>query len=147
MLDSLAKGFERKILFGLGRHFWNAVGVAGVISIAAGGISYLYSLSPAPQKVAWCDWISRRDSDFACKGIPQELAGGVKLYPPINTNHKLYKEYLQYQASVPSQEEDKQRKMEIRLGSIFAVSYGAGSIATVSVISAILAVERNTRKV
>ena len=102
--------------------------------------------SPAPQKVAWCDWISRRDSSFDCKGIAEELGGGAKLYTPINSNHKLYKEYLQYQASVPSPEEDKQRKMEIRLGSIFAVSYGAGSIATVSVISAILAVERNTRK-
>lgn len=147
MLDSLAKGFERKILFGLGRHFWNAVGVAGVITIAAGGISYLYSLSPASQKVAWCDWISRRDSSFDCKGITEQLGGGAKLYTPVNSNHKLYKEYLQYQASVPSPEEDKQRKMEIRLGSIPAVSYGAGTIATASVISAILAVERNTRKV
>ena len=147
MLDSLAKGFERKILFGLGRHFWNAVGVAGVITIAAGGISYLYSLSPAPQKVAWCDWISRRDSGFDCKVNSEELGGGARLYNSINNNHKLYKEYLQYQASVPSPEEDKQRKMEIRLGSILSVSYGAGTIATASVISAILAVERNTRKV
>ncbi len=146
MLDSLAKGFERKILFGLGRHFWNAVGVAGVITIAAGGISYLYSLSPAPQKVAWCDWISRRDSGFDCKVNSEELGGGARLYNSINNNHKLYKEYLQYQASVPSPEEDKQRKMEIRLGSILSVSYGAGTIATASVISAILAVERNTRK-
>ena len=147
MLDSLAKGFERKILFGLGRHFWNAVGVAGVITIAAGGISYLYSLSPAPQKVAWCDWISRRDSGFDCKVNSEELGGGARLYNSINNNHKLYKEYLQYQASVPSPEEDKQRKMEIRLGSMLSVSYGAGTIATASVISAILAVERNTRKV
>ena len=73
MLGSLAKGFERKILFGLGIHLWNAVGVAGVITIAAGGISYLYSLSPAPQKVAWCDWISIRDSSFDCKGTAEEV--------------------------------------------------------------------------
>ena len=147
MIDSLAKGFERKILFGLGRHFWNAVGVAGVITITAGGISYFYSLSPASQKVAWCDWISRRDNSFDCKVNAEELGGGARLYNSINNNHELYKEYLQYQASVPSPEEDKQRKMEIRLGSILTVSYGAGTIATASVISAILAVERNTRKV
>ena len=147
MLNSLATGFEKTILFGAGRHLWNAVGVAGVIAITAGGISYLYSLTSAPQKVEWCEWISKKDSSFDCnKRITEELGGGARLYTPINRNHKLYKEYLEYQATVPNPEEDKERKEEIRLGSILSISWGVGTVAAVSVISAILAVERNTRK-
>lgn len=147
MLNSIATGFEKTILFGAGRHLWNAVGVAGVIAVTAGGISYFYSLTPAPQKVEWCEWISKRDSSFDCnKRVAEELGGGARLYTPINRNHKLYKEYLEYQATVPNPEEDKKRKEEIRLGSILSISWGAGTVAAVSVISAILAVERNTRK-
>ena len=146
MLNSPATGFEKTILFGAGRHLWNALGVAGVIAITAGGISYFYSLTRTPQKVEWCDWISKRDSSFDCNVVTEEIGGGAKLYTPDNRNHKLYKKYLQYQASIPSPEEDKKRKEEIRLNSILSISWGGGAIATASVISAILAVERNTRK-
>ena len=147
MIDSLATGFEKTILFGGGRHLWNAVGVAGVITITAGGISYFYSLTPAPQKVEWCEWISKRDSSFDCnKTVTEELGGGARLYTPNNQNHKLYKVYLKYQSRVPNPEEDKKRKEEIRLSSIPSIIWGAGTVAGVSVISAILAVERNTRK-
>ena len=58
MLDSLAKGFERKILFGAGRHLWNIVGVAGVVAIATGGIFAL--TSPPPEKIlSQEDWIKQ----------------------------------------------------------------------------------------
>jgi hypothetical protein len=148
MLNSIATGFEKTILFGAGRHLWNAVGVAGIIAVTAGGISYFYSFTSAPQKVEWCEWISKRDSSFNCnkKTVTEEIGGGAKLYTPVNYNHKLYNDYLEYQSTVPNPEEDKKRKEEIRLGSILSISWGAGTVAAVSVISAILAVERNTRK-
>ena len=53
---------------------------------------------------------------------------------------------MDYQSTVPNPEEDKKRKEETQLGSILSISWGAGTVAAVSVISAILAVERNTRK-
>ena len=43
MLDGLASSFERKFLFGFGRHFWNVVGVAGVVAIAVGGATLITS--------------------------------------------------------------------------------------------------------
>lgn len=143
MINSIATNFERKILFGFGRHFWNIIGVAGVITITAGGVSYLYSLTPSPQKVAWCDWISKRDSDYNCNSIAEELGGGATLYTP--QNHKLYKDYLKYQASIPSPIEDKANKEKIMFSSLVAIGSGIGTIAVISVISAILALERNTR--
>ena len=33
---SLAESFERKFLFGLGRHLWNIVGVSGFIAVLTG---------------------------------------------------------------------------------------------------------------
>lgn len=143
MLNSIATKFERQILFGLGRHLWNAAGVAGVTVIAAGGIAYLYSLTPPPQKASWCEWIRSRDSKYECKLVAEELGGGAKLYTP--QNHKLYPDYLKYQASIPNPTEDKKRKEEIMLNSTIAISWGIGTVAAVSVVSAILAMERNTR--
>ena len=35
---SLAESFERKFLFGLGRHLWNIVGVSGFIAVLTGVI-------------------------------------------------------------------------------------------------------------
>ena len=43
MLDGLATAFERKFLFGFGRHLWNVLGVAGVVAIAVGGVSLVRS--------------------------------------------------------------------------------------------------------
>ena len=35
---SLAESFERKFLFGLGRHLWNIVGISGFIAVLTGVI-------------------------------------------------------------------------------------------------------------
>ena len=39
MNDDLAKQFERGMLFGVGRHFWNFVGVVGLVLATVGGTS------------------------------------------------------------------------------------------------------------
>lgn len=36
--NSLAQGFERRFLFGYGRHFWNLIGIVGFSMMATGGI-------------------------------------------------------------------------------------------------------------
>lgn len=38
VLSQIASGFEKKFLFAVGRHFWNAVAVGGFIAMATGGI-------------------------------------------------------------------------------------------------------------
>ena len=37
---SLAESFERRFLFGLGRHLWNIVGISGFISVLTGIILF-----------------------------------------------------------------------------------------------------------
>ena len=56
--DGLAKQFERGILFGVGRHFWNFVGVVGLISatVGRGGLMYSYSYSAMKSPQGWCDF-------------------------------------------------------------------------------------------
>ena len=82
MLDRFASSFERKFLFGFGRHFWNVVGVAGVVAIAVGGVSLVRSFSPIQQVVGWCDWIKERDASFDCRGKTTVLPSGAKLTSP-----------------------------------------------------------------
>lgn len=43
LLSQLASGFEKKFLFYVGRHFWNAVAVGGFIAMATGGILAIQS--------------------------------------------------------------------------------------------------------
>ena len=146
MLDGLASAFERKFLFGFGRHFWNVVGVAGVIAIAVGGVSFVRSFSPIQQAVGWCDWIKEKDSSFDCRGKSQTLSGGAKFITPMNTSHELYGEYLTYMRSISNQEEQESLQVGQRTLSSFVILWGLASIASVSVISSVLAVERNSRR-
>ena len=43
-VSAVARCFERRFLFGYGRHFWNAVGVAGFALMATGGVLALNPL-------------------------------------------------------------------------------------------------------
>ena len=140
MLDGLASSFE-EFLFGFGRHFWNVVGVAGVVAIAVGGIS-LGRVSPRFSR--WCDWI-REDTSFDCRGKTTVLPSGAKLTSSTNTSHELYGEYLTYTRSISDQEEQKLLQVSQRAMSSFVMLWGLASIASVSVFSSVLAVERNSR--
>jgi len=146
MLNRLASSFERKFLFGFGRHFWNVVGVAGVVAIAVGGVSLVRSFSPIQQVVGWCDWIKERDVSFDCRGKTTVLPSGAKLTSPTNTSHELYGEYLTYTRSISDQEDQESLQVSQRALSSFVILWGLASIASVSVISSVLAVERNSRK-
>ena len=56
---SLTESFERKYLFGLGRHLWNVLGVSGFITLLTGFIllinSNLYETSKSKE-----DYIGKR---------------------------------------------------------------------------------------
>ena len=121
MLDGLASSFERKFLFGFGRHFWNVVGVAGVVAIAVGGVSLVRSFSPIQQAVGWCEWIKERDEGFACRGKTTVLPSGATLTSPTNTSHELYGEYLTYTRSITDQEDQESLQVSQRAMSSFVI--------------------------
>ena len=149
MNDDLAKQFERGILFGVGRHFWNFVGVVGLISatVGGGGLMYSYSYSAVKYPKGWCDWIKPKDPDFKCRNKVEDIGEGARLYTPENRIHPRYKEYRRYVAAIPSVEDQESRKLGIRSVSIVALIWGLSSMISASMLSAIFAIERNTRKI
>ena len=61
MLDGLATAFERKFLFGVGRHLWNVVGVAGVVAIAVGGATLITSREKPV--LPYTDWLKQEKGE------------------------------------------------------------------------------------
>ena len=61
MLDGLATAFERKFLFGFGRHLWNVLGVAGVVAIAVGGATLITSREKPV--LPYTDWLKQEKGE------------------------------------------------------------------------------------
>ena len=112
MLDGLATSFERKFLFGFGRHFWNVDGVARVVAIAVGGATLITSREKPV--LPYTDWLKQEKREYRSYSRPLETHNAKTIVS--------------------------------RSLSPLVIGWGLGSIASVSVISSVLAVERNSRK-
>lgn len=155
MLNSLATGFERKILFGLGRHFWNVVGVAGVISLTTGCI---FTLTSSKEEIlSKVEWI--KESSASKEDVKEDLSwlsyyerdcGGIGLCEKErNLRNRFIAKHganpANYEKYTVKVYESNMSKQARSVASPLLIGWGAGTVAGVSVISAILAVERNTR--
>lgn len=167
MLDELASTFEKKFLFGLGRHLWNIVGVAGVVAVAVGGVTLITSREKLV--LPYTDWLKEEkgeDDPTVREVIGQEDVliswkrrcesakrfGDPQNYCKFYSNKKsridgiegnLRKEYRAY---VKPREIHNANSVITRSLSPLVIGWGLGSIASASVISSVLAVERNSRK-
>ena len=163
MLDRIATRFERKVLFGFGRHLWNVAGVAGVVAIAAGGV--MFASSATVGVLSYPDWLKQQKDQDPVKAreiigqAPVVESWGNRCYETNNPQYcevfREKKKRLQaiagdwrerYEAySAPKERWNRDAKLR-RAAAPFVAGWGAGTLGTVSVISAILAVERNTRR-
>ena len=205
--NSLAQGFERRFLFGYGRHFWNAVGVVGFSMMATGGIFLLdaqFKESEFQVAEYFPEWMCSDDyiEYHAYKGLKQEtdVVGG---YPPLVVGEcyawkewwysvdnprrvnkeglRLYKDDFQQIATIWEEDESQSyafvptsklkeiteygKQLHIKakkessdakfsnalkvtraISSPFLASSGLGLVAFSSLLSAVLSIERNTRK-
>ena len=167
MIDSLATGFEKKILFGVGRHLWNVVGVAGVVAVVVGGTTL--ATSREQTILSYADWLKQEKSDN--DPIVREILGqedvikdwktrcenAIPLGDPrsycdfynskknrvANIEGDLKKEYRSYLQPL---ETKNANTLASRILSPLVISWGLVCIASASVLSAVLSVERNTRK-
>ena len=163
MLEKLASRFERQVLFGIGRHLWNVAGVAGVVAVAAGGV--LLASSVTVGVLSYPDWLKQQKDQDPAKvreaigQAPVVESWGNRCY---ETNNPQYCEVFRekkarlqaiagdwrerYEAYTgPKERWNRDAKLR-RAAAPLVAAWGAGTVASVSVISAVLAVERNTRK-
>jgi len=167
VFNKLADTFERKILFDLGRHFWNVVGIAGVVSLLTGGI--LFASSREIPVLTYEDWLKQEKGEddqavreiigqtpvvqrWQSKCVDAMAYGDPQNYCDYWRTKKdrldkfegnLKTEYRSYSKAA---EDKNNEQLAIRIASPLIVGWGFGTAGTASVISAILAVERNTRK-
>lgn len=148
-MSKVATNFERRILFGLGRHFWNTLGVTGAIAIATGAILLADYHLTAKSYSNFCEFLVeekslpelfRRMQNCSVEKVNSEWVDpdGISEY---------FKEYQSMKGGLS----DRQlRKVEDKVQNLIIapllVYWGFGAVATSSVLSAILSIERNTRK-
>ena len=157
MIEQLATGFERKILFGFGRHFWNAIGIAGLIAICTGTILWVEGIYGEPKSFGkWLksEYPSIGNTDSAdryilkyeklnsrsCEerkrvGLPCDKMSKMQMNLLRVLRNKYY--LSEYEAYVF--QDDLSRDARVYAAPI-AISSGVGTLATVSIISAVLAV-------
>ncbi len=161
VLEKLATGFENKILFGLGRHLWNALGVVGVVGIAVGGL--MLATSFETEVLTYADWMKKEkgENDPRVREVIGQ-APVVERWRQVCENDSFYcdfyhekatrlqgfegnmkKQYIAY--SEPLAQRNTSAKLRRAASPIF-IGGGIGMVAVASVISAILASGRNPRK-
>lgn len=203
-MNKPASSFEKRYLFGYGRHFWNALGVVGFTVMATGAvyaIQGLYGLRDSGRNVnpVFSEWMCSDDweksfttiyelNDFLrkdhwnqsflyCKAYKKWILAGKKMkyrekewgenvqsrdyisvYKPdhgiefisvkeLPTFEIISQNYhTSYLAKEPERQE-RQFAASVRLG-LSPIIAGAGLVvvAVSSVVSAVLAIERNTRQ-
>ena len=138
----LTRSFEQKFLLGCGRHLWNFIGTSGFVAVLTGIILFGYSLTTQTPK-------SRSDffgeDEFVLDEMLSELKGVNKemldaLMVKVETQTKEYQDYVE---NIESKNNIKLRK---RVLSTSVAGYGLVVVASASVSSALLSIERNTRK-
>lgn len=154
-MEKLATTFEKRVLFGYGRHLWNILGISGTVATVIGGISLL--TSPFERVSSYEDWLrnqKRGDSDAT------EILGQTSVVERLKYN--CFEESEQYscaqlrlvQARIESADVRLKGEYQSYASSIterrpaaqLLLGWGLGAVATASVVSSILAIERSVRK-
>ena len=189
LLNEVAIGFERRFLYGYGRHLWNLLGVVGLGLIASGVIFAIDSQVPSSNlsikeieiyKSDFKLWVSRSpdalkffnsppDDDGDWLKIIQDWNGSksysmgskqrecyaalmIESYPSKYTRSTCNERGMPVDVLVEkwkmfsiTRDGQAVKTARLQMSPVIAGS-GLGIIAYVSVVSAILSIERNTRK-
>ena len=153
----ITKSFEQKFLLGWGRHLWNIVGVSGFIAVLTGGILFLNStILKTPKTIIQYTQKVRTEVETLEKELETETSLNLndqawalrrekleRLYEKQNELMRIGEEYDQYVEKI---ELENDIKLGQRVISPFIAGYGIAVIASASVSTALLSIERNTRK-
>ena len=138
----ITKSFERKFLLGWGRHLWNIVGASGFVAVITGIILFGYSLTTqAPKSKSdffGADEYVLDEMINELKGVNKEMLDALMKKIEVQTE--------EYEDYVKETEIANNIKLGQRVISPFIAGYGLAVIASASVSSALLSIERNTRK-
>ena len=121
-MKSVNSLFEKKILFGIGRYFWNLTAVGGFLAILGGGLIVINSA------------VSQQLFEKKIMSLSEWQSGGKLKF----NDH--------YPAYVMELEDFNNIVLQNRRDSQYLLAGGFGIIIVSSSMSAFYAIERNTRK-
>ena len=154
-MEKIATTFEKRVLFGYGRHLWNILGISGTVATVIGGVSLL--TSPFEKVSSYEDWLrnQRRGDSGATEVLGQTpvierlkyncleesdqyFCAQLRLVQArIESAHvRLKGEYQTYTSGIT----------ERRPAALLLLSWGLCAVTTASVVGSILAIERSVRK-
>ena len=159
----ITKSFERKFLLGWGRHLWNIVGVSGFVAVLTGGVLFINSTTlKTPKSFAKYLQQDIQKVRAEVENLEKELKAesyidqNDKSFSPTLRSNKLERLYDKqqqlrnldegYNNYVKKIERENDFKLGQRVISPFIAGYGLAVIASASVSTALLSIERNTRK-
>ena len=122
-MKSVNSLFEKKILFGIGRYFWNLTAVGGFIAILGGGLIVINSA------------VSQQLFEKKIMSLSEWQSGGNLKFAESS--------WYAYKAEL---EDFNNIVLQNRRDSQYLLAGGFGIIIVSSSMSAFYAIERNTRK-
>jgi len=159
--------FERQILFGIGRHFWNIVGIFGVVAMTTGAI--FFATSTTYEEKSKKDWLLvehpqsqaarefeaaeplhekyKSECDAARKGnwgLMDSCGALRRSTEHVENSFAPYKD--QYEAYKKELKESNAEATARLIAAPPLLLGGLGVVAVVSIVAAVLAIERNTRR-
>ena len=155
--------FERKFLLVWGRHLWNIVGVSGFVAVLTGGVLFINStilktpksfaqyLQQDIQKVRTeVENLEKELKDEAYLDQNDKALSSALRAKKINLLYDRQQQLRHvdqgYDQYVKKIERENDFKLSQRVISPFIAGFGYAVIAYSSVSSALLSIERNTRK-
>ena len=155
--------FERKFLLGWGRHLWNIVGVSGFVAVLTGGVLFINStilktpksfakyLQQDIQKVrAEVENLEKELKDEAYLDQNDKAFSSALRVKKINLLYDKQQQLRNVDQGYEQYKKKIEREIDFKLGqrvlSPFIPGYGLAVIASASVSTALLSIERNTRK-
>ena len=148
----ITKSFERKFLLGWGRHLWNIVGVSGFVAVLTGGVLFINStilktpktINEYTEKVR--NQVKNLEKELMVEVIPDETIRAEKFAGLYDKKRQLRDLEFEYERYLKKIERENDFKLGQRVISPFIAGYGLAVIASASVSTALLSIERNTRK-
>ena len=148
----ITKHFERKFLLGWGRHLWNIVGVSGFVAVLTGGVLFINStilktpktINEYTEKVR--NQVKNLEKELMVEVIPDETLRAEKFAGLYDKQRQLRDLEFEYERYLKKIERENDFKLSQRVISPFISGYGLAVIASASVSTALLSIERNTRK-
>ena len=148
----ITKSFEQKFLLGWGRHLWNIVGVSGFVAVLTGGVLFINStILKTPQTINEYtekvrNEVKNLQKELMLEVIPDEALRAEKLAGLYDKQRQLRDLEFEYERYLKKIERENDFKLGQRVISPFIAGYGLAVIASASVSSALLSIERNTRQ-